>query len=125
VITSAANNIPSPGPAEDQPVGTGSDSDTDADSPVEHSNGSPFEKKESAAARDWQDQKDYENASNDALDSLVAMIGLESVKNKFLNIKTKVDTVIRQGADLKDERFSAALLGNPGTGKFEETTSCL
>lgn len=56
--------------------------------------------------------------SNDALDSLVPMIGLERIKNIFLFIKSKVEVVLRQGADLSDERFSAALLGNPGTGMF-------
>jgi hypothetical protein len=44
------------------------------------------------------------------------MIGLEDVKQQFLAIKAKVDTTIRQGVPLKDERFGAALLGNPGTG---------
>lgn len=45
------------------------------------------------------------------------MIGLESVKQQFLTIKIKVDTVVRQNVPLKGERFGAALLGNPGTGK--------
>jgi hypothetical protein len=72
----------------------------------------------SAAKADWQYQKDYEGATNDALDSLINMIGLENVKERFLDIKVKVDTVVRQGTDLKGERFGAAFLGNPGTGKF-------
>ena len=42
--------------------------------------------------------------------------GLESVKQQFLAIKAKVDTVVRQNVSLKGERFGAALLGNPGTG---------
>ncbi|KAG4217258.1 hypothetical protein PC116_g34261, partial [Phytophthora cactorum] len=45
------------------------------------------------------------------------MIGLESVKKEFLAIKARVDTAVRQGVDTKGERFGAALLGNPGTGK--------
>lgn len=72
----------------------------------------------SAAKDDWQYQKHYEGATNDALDSLINMIGLENVKQQFLDIKVKVDTVVRQGTDLKGERFGAAFLGNPGTGKF-------
>jgi hypothetical protein len=44
------------------------------------------------------------------------MIGLEDVKSKVLKIKAKIDTVIRQGTDVKDERFGVTLLGNPGTG---------
>jgi hypothetical protein len=43
-------------------------------------------------------------------------LGLESVKERFLSIKTKVDTVVRQNVSLEGERFGAALLGNPGTG---------
>ncbi|CAN9351619.1 unnamed protein product [Alternaria alternata] len=71
----------------------------------------------SEARDDWEWQKRYEGAENKALDSLVPMIGLESVKQQFLAIKAKVDTVVRQGVSLNAERFGAALLGNPGTGK--------
>jgi len=39
------------------------------------------------------------------------------VKQKFLDIKAKVDAMVRQNASLKNERFGAVLLGNPGTGK--------
>ncbi|KAK6527341.1 hypothetical protein TWF281_010523 [Arthrobotrys megalospora] len=66
---------------------------------------------------DWEWQKEFEGAENEALDSLMDMIGLESVKQEFLGIKAKVDAVVRQNASLNDERFGAALLGNPGTGK--------
>jgi hypothetical protein len=45
------------------------------------------------------------------------LLGLEEVKQQFLSIKAKVDTVVRQNVSLKDERFGAVLLGNPGTGK--------
>ncbi|KAI0398918.1 P-loop containing nucleoside triphosphate hydrolase protein [Xylaria palmicola] len=72
---------------------------------------------QSSAEQDWQQQKELELASNEALDSLMQMIGLEAVKKDFLNIKARVDTSIRQGVDLKGDRFGAALLGNPGTGK--------
>ena len=44
-------------------------------------------------------------------------IGLEAVKQKFLDIKSKVDTAVRQNVALTGERFGAALLGNPGTGE--------
>ncbi|PWY93542.1 AAA family ATPase [Aspergillus sclerotioniger CBS 115572] len=71
---------------------------------------------QSDAKDEWERQKEAEGQSNDALDSLVSMIGLENVKNSFLSIKSKVEVIVRQGADLSDERFSAALLGNPGTG---------
>ncbi|KAK7181913.1 NFX1-type zinc finger-containing protein 1 (ATPase) [Paraphaeosphaeria sporulosa] len=72
---------------------------------------------QSEAKDDWEWQKRFEGARNEALDALVAMIGLESVKQKFLAIKAKVDTQVRQNVSLKGERFGAALLGNPGTGK--------
>ncbi|KAI8961705.1 P-loop containing nucleoside triphosphate hydrolase protein [Daldinia sp. FL1419] len=80
--------------------------------------GQPFPSRgPSAAETDWQYQKKYENAFNSALDSLFGMIGLESVKKEFLAIKARIDTAVRQGVDTKNERFGAALLGNPGTGK--------
>jgi hypothetical protein len=47
------------------------------------------------------------------------------VKQQFLAIKAKVDTVVRQGVALKSERFGATLLGNPGTGKVTEPTALL
>ncbi|PWY66022.1 AAA family ATPase [Aspergillus heteromorphus CBS 117.55] len=72
---------------------------------------------QSEAKDEWERQKQAEGQSNDALDSLVSMIGLEGVKDSFLSIKSKVEVVVRQGANLSDERFGAALLGNPGTGK--------
>ncbi len=70
----------------------------------------------SKSQKDWEYQKEFEGAHNDALDSLIGMIGLEEVKEKFLSIKSRVDTSLRQDANIKDVRFSAALLGNPGTG---------
>jgi len=70
----------------------------------------------SQAKAEWDYQKRFENADNEHLDALMQMIGLESVKHQVLTIKMKIDTCIRQGANVKDERFGAALLGNPGTG---------
>lgn len=72
----------------------------------------------SSAKEDWKRQKEFHNAQNDSLDSLMDMIGLEDVKQRFLDIKAKIDLVIRQNTDLKNERFGATLLGNPGTGLF-------
>lgn len=71
----------------------------------------------SNAKEDWDHQKKFEGAMNDALDSLMEMIGLESVKDQFLSIKSRIDTAVRQNIAMSDERFGAALLGNPGTGK--------
>lgn len=56
-------------------------------------------------------------ASNGALDELMDLIGLESVKEEFLARKSVIDLAIRQDTPLSDARFSCSLLGNPGTGK--------
>ncbi|RGP72651.1 hypothetical protein FLONG3_6659 [Fusarium longipes] len=77
----------------------------------------PFDVVSSTAASEWKHMKDVEGARNVALDKLMGMIGLESVKDQLLSIKSTVDTKIRQGFSLGDERWSCSLLGNPGTGK--------
>ncbi|KAK2747019.1 hypothetical protein FQN55_005288 [Onygenales sp. PD_40] len=66
---------------------------------------------------EWERQKLIEGAKNGALDELMTMTGLEDVKSQFLMLKAKIETVERQGTDLKHERFGVVLLGNPGTGK--------
>lgn len=72
----------------------------------------------SASKTEWQRQKDQDNASNPAIDKIMEMIGLEEVKSQVLRIKSKVDTSVRQGTDLKNERLGLVLLGNPGTGQI-------
>jgi hypothetical protein len=72
----------------------------------------------SPAEKEWKRQKEQENASNDAIDSLMAMTGLQEVKDQFLRIKAKIDTVVRQSITFNKERFGMVLLGNPGTGKL-------
>ncbi|KAH7178771.1 P-loop containing nucleoside triphosphate hydrolase protein [Fusarium sp. MPI-SDFR-AT-0072] len=71
----------------------------------------------SNAANEWKTMKEDEGVRNAALDKLMGMIGLESVKDQILSIKSTVDTKIRQEFSLGDERWSCSLLGNPGTGK--------
>ena len=66
---------------------------------------------------EWDRQKRMENISNDAIDSLMEMTGLEEVKSQVLKIKARIDTAIRQNVNTKDERYGVVLLGNPGTGK--------
>ncbi|KAJ2983613.1 hypothetical protein NUW58_g6220 [Xylaria curta] len=61
--------------------------------------------------------KPTRGASNAAIDDLMALTGLEEVKAKFLDIKAKIETVARQGIDMKKERMGMVMLGNPGTGK--------
>ncbi|KAJ7494735.1 P-loop containing nucleoside triphosphate hydrolase protein [Mycena galericulata] len=70
----------------------------------------------SPARDEWQRQKDFEGADNDAIDAIMEMIGLEEVKRQVLEIKAKIDTAARQNVSLKDERFNITFLGNPGTG---------
>lgn len=79
-------------------------------------NGAPQPVQISAHA-DWDFQKRFEGAQSAEIDTLMGMIGLNSVKEKFLSIKAQVDTAIRQNVDLKSERFGTILVGNPGTGK--------
>jgi hypothetical protein len=77
----------------------------------------PFPKlAESPSKKEWLRQKNMEGASNPSIDAIMDMTGLEEVKKKVLNIKTKIDVSKRQNASLKQERFNAVLLGNPGTG---------
>lgn len=71
----------------------------------------------SPSEAEWGRQKRVDNASNDAIDSLMKMTGLEDVKAQFLRIKARIDLALRQNTDMKEERFGMVLLGNPGTGK--------
>ncbi|KAK2594092.1 hypothetical protein QQS21_008195 [Conoideocrella luteorostrata] len=70
-----------------------------------------------SARHEWELMKVEELANSNVLDTLMSMIGLESVKKKFLEIKTTVDTATRQGISTEKERFGCSLLGHPGTGK--------
>jgi len=72
--------------------------------------------KPSAARDEWQYQKSVNGVRIPAIDAIMSMIGLEDVKKQVLSIRNKVDTSMRQGTDLKGERFNVSMLGNPGTG---------
>ena len=72
----------------------------------------------SASEKEWQRQKEVENAQNEAIDSIMDMTGLEDVKSQVLRIKARIDVSLRQNTDLKDERFNVVFLGNPGTGIY-------
>lgn len=65
---------------------------------------------------EWEREKKIEGARNDAIDSIMDMIGLEAVKAQVLRIKDKIAVTKRQNTSLKGERFNIVLLGNPGTG---------
>ena len=70
----------------------------------------------SPSQEEWLRQKDMEGASNDAIDDIMAMIGLEDVKKQVLQIRAKIELTHRQGTSMKGERFNIVLQGNPGTG---------
>jgi hypothetical protein len=78
-----------------------------------------------ACEQEWDRQKRVEGASNDAIDDLMALTGLGDAKSKILNIKAKIETVLRQGTDMKDERLGIVLLGNPGTGMIRSASITL
>lgn len=71
----------------------------------------------SKAAKEWERMKQVEGSSNSALDELMQMTGLESVKTSFVQMLQKVQTSQRQGIDIQQERLGTVFLGNPGTGK--------
>lgn len=71
----------------------------------------------SAPEREWDRQKRVDGDSNASIDALMDLTGLKDVKAKILSIKAKVETVLRQGTDMKNERLGIVLLGNPGTGR--------
>jgi hypothetical protein len=76
----------------------------------------------SSSQNEWQHMKDIEGASNDSIDCIMEMIGLEEVKAQVLRIHSKIDVARRQNASFKDERFNIVLLGNPGTGSIPVLT---
>ncbi|KAL2214304.1 ATPase protein [Sarocladium strictum] len=71
----------------------------------------------SPAQMEWNAMKNDELAQSQELDTLMGMIGHESIKRMFLDIKGQVDVATKQGIGLGDDRFGCTLLGNPGTGK--------
>ncbi|KJK78565.1 hypothetical protein H634G_06263 [Metarhizium anisopliae BRIP 53293] len=74
-------------------------------------------KLKSQAQQEWEWMKAHGEPSNEALNKLMDLIGLEAVKEEFLAVKSNIDTKIRQELSLSEERLSCSLLGNPGTGK--------
>ena len=72
--------------------------------------------RESLAKQDWEQQKRVGNPRNEAIDSLMEMVGLEEVKTQMLLIKANIELSRRQNSNTKQDRLNAAFLGNPGTG---------
>ena len=78
----------------------------------------PSKSPRSPVEQDWDRQKTQEGAYNPALDKLMNLGALESVKEKVLEIKAQIDLFRRQGLFVtKEARLHCAVLGNPGTGK--------
>jgi DNA repair exonuclease SbcCD ATPase subunit len=78
-----------------------------------------------SAEEDWQWLKKNAGVENKTLDELMGMVGLNDVKQEFLSVKNKVDTMLRQKASLASERFNCSMLGNPGTGTFSFRATAL
>ncbi|PLN78187.1 P-loop containing nucleoside triphosphate hydrolase protein [Aspergillus taichungensis] len=109
-VTNAGAQFTPPATPESTPDQPGIDKQEDSSEPPEPETSSPSE-------NDWDYQKHFMNARSEEIDKLMGMIGLESVKEKFLAIKAKVDIAVSQNVKLDRERFGTVLLGNPGTGK--------
>jgi hypothetical protein len=73
----------------------------------------------SDSEREWERQKCVLGESNDAIDHIMVMIGLEQVKGQVLTIKAMIEAKKRQNASFDQERFNIVLLGNPGTGETD------
>lgn len=101
--------------ASSQPSTSSSNNSTKTTS---NKNPKAFATSPSKAQDEWEAMKKMDGSCNEAMDTLMEMVGLESVKSRFLSVKGSVDMKIRQGLSLDGERFSCSLLGNPGTGKF-------
>lgn len=70
---------------------------------------SEAERMPSPSEAEWDRQKCVENASNDAIDSLMKMTGLEEVKVQVLKIKARIETALRQNTNMKEERYGIVL----------------
>ena len=106
----------------DAAVATMSDKPSSTDSSASTGQDLKSKREKSESEVEWERQKDIEGALNDAIDDLMRLTGLESVKEKFLEIKAKIEAVARKGIDVKKERMGVIMMGNPGTGKLASKT---
>jgi hypothetical protein len=77
--------------------------------------GKHFVLKPSDARQQWDRLKSM-GASNEHVDELMDLVGLEEVKQQFLSLWAKVNVYGRQNINHEEERYHIVLLGNPGTG---------
>ncbi|CZR60723.1 uncharacterized protein PAC_10619 [Phialocephala subalpina] len=75
-----------------------------------------FEPKPSRAEKEWVRMKNLGD-KNTKVNEVMDLIGLEDVKQQFLSILAKEKIHDKQKIKVKNDRFHAVLLGNPGTGK--------
>ncbi len=80
-------------------------------------------RRHSPAKEEWERQKTMENARNQAIDSVMDMIGQEEIKLQILQIKAKIEISMRQNADMSSDRLNVSFLGNPGTGKTSQSAA--
>ncbi|THU96868.1 P-loop containing nucleoside triphosphate hydrolase protein [Dendrothele bispora CBS 962.96] len=77
----------------------------------------PTTRDPSPTEQTWERKKSIEGATNNAIDAIMEMIGLENVKTKVMEIYDQIELSKLQNVSAKDQRFNVVLLGNPGTGK--------
>ncbi|KAL1691007.1 P-loop containing nucleoside triphosphate hydrolase protein [Schizophyllum commune] len=77
----------------------------------------PLNPSYSQSEAEWQRRKAVEGKSNEHVDNIMALVGLEEVKKQVLMVMDKIEVAKQQRTSLKDQRFNVAFLGNPGTGK--------
>lgn len=78
---------------------------------------------ESFAKEDWMRQKEKLGEKNEALDKVMEMVGLESSKMAFLEIKAMIDASRSRQGKLRRQDLNLVLVGNPGTGKATNSSS--
>ncbi|KAK3356293.1 P-loop containing nucleoside triphosphate hydrolase protein [Lasiosphaeria hispida] len=79
-----------------------------------------FSAKVSGVGQDWQKIKqnyDLSVGTVEAVDQVMALVGLEEVKEQVLAILKYVDVAKNQDVDVQKQRFHIVFQGNPGTGK--------
>ncbi|KAH6854557.1 P-loop containing nucleoside triphosphate hydrolase protein [Chaetomium sp. MPI-CAGE-AT-0009] len=69
------------------------------------------------SANDLWERMKKQGDRSDALDRLMALVGLENVKMQFLKIKATIDEARERKGWLKRRDLNMAFMGNPGTGK--------
>ncbi|RFU74131.1 stage v sporulation k [Trichoderma arundinaceum] len=72
---------------------------------------------ESSAGKAWTYQKEKLGETNAALDKLMDLVGLESSKKAFLEVKKMIDASRSRQGYLRTRDLNLVLMGNPGTGK--------